>query len=425
MVQGTVCGSGIVQPVIRTDPLEDFNMDVRRARAILGAGVLTCVPVAASAQPPNNTCASAQPVSVPGLYTAVSVTGTTIGATADMAQSCGLGDNLDVWYSFIAPISGLWYFDTITSILFDTTLAIYSSCGGAQLACNDDIDGANSNFWSAIALTMGAGQSVRIRVSANTADSDVFRLNIVGAQNNANNSCTGADTIVADQPRSGSTLLATTDFVLPAASCGIHPGSGGGRDVFYAYTPTVTQPYRITLCGSNFDTVLAVLTDCSGSASSVVACNDDSAICSDVLKSHLAGVPLTAGFRYLIRIAGFDYVPPDLGTYTLIITPVTMAVCCRGATCSLLPVNLCGPVPGSGGTVFGSGAACNTPGVPNTPCCFANYNKVSGINVQDIFDYLSDWFAGSSLAAVGGNGGTPPTVQHIFDFLAVWFVGGC
>ncbi len=400
-------------------------MDVRTTLASCGAAAITLAASAAMAVPPNDTCATAQTITVPGLYAAVSILGTTIDATSDFPQTCGLGDNLDVWYSFTAPVAGVWYFDTLNSLLFDTTLSIYSSCGGPQLACNDDIDFANSNFWSAITLSLAAGQTVKIRVAANTADADVFRINVVGLPNTANNSCATPDTIVVNQARSGSTLLATTDVSIPAISCGNQTGSGGGRDVFYAFTPAVTQPYAISLCGSGFDTVLAVLTNCSGSAGSIIACNDDSPTCSFNLNSYLPGVPLNAGVRYLIRVAGFDYVPADIGTYTLLITPEPIGICCRGAVCNFLPVSTCLPAPGTAGTVFGQGLACNASTSTTTPCCYANYNKVNGISVQDIFDYLSDWFAGSSLTAIGGNGTQTPTVQSIFAFLSAWFAGGC
>jgi hypothetical protein len=77
--------------------------------------------------------------------------------------------------------------------------------------------------------------------------------------------------------------------------------------------------------------------------------------------------------------------------------------------------------------VFVSGStACNTSNTSNTPCCLADYNKTGGVSVQDIFDFLADWFAGSPYANTGGNGSaTSLSVQNIFDFLAAWFAGGC
>ncbi len=59
-----------------------------------------------------------------------------------------------------------------------------------------------------------------------------------------------------------------------------------------------------------------------------------------------------------------------------------------------------------------------------TPCCYADFNKVNGANVQDIFDFLSAWFAGSPFAHVGGDGTPQPlTVSDIFSFLSAWFAG--
>ena len=48
-----------------------------------------------------------------------------------------------------------------------------------------------------------------------------------------------------------------------------------------------------------------------------------------------------------------------------------------------------------------------------------DWNHSGAVTVQDIFDFLSSWFAGSGdFNGVGGS-----TVQDIFDFLAAWFVG--
>lgn len=395
-------------------------------RSIGAAMVFAAAGSGTLAQPANNFCANAQAVTVSGLNVAVSVNGTTLNATSDLAQTCGLSDELDVWYTFTAPATGMWTFDTLNSVLFDTSLAIYSSCGGTLLACNDDIDAANGYFWSAIRISLTQNQTIKIRVAGNNSDADVFRLNVVGEASNSNDACANAQTVLANQPRSGTTLAATTEFTLPAASCGSFAGSRGGRDVFYAFTPSTTGPYKVSLCTSGFDTTLAVLTGCSGAPASVVACNDDSGNCSPANRSEVPAVSLTAGVRYIIRVAGFDYEPADYGTYTLLITPLTIGVCCRGATCSFLNVADCTLTPGNGaGLAFGNSPSCNVPGNARFPCCYADYNKVNGINVQDIFDYLSDWFAGNPLAAFGGPGNTAPTVQHIFDLINAWFTGGC
>jgi hypothetical protein len=57
------------------------------------------------------------------------------------------------------------------------------------------------------------------------------------------------------------------------------------------------------------------------------------------------------------------------------------------------------------------------------PCCRADFNKVDGITIQDIFDYLNAWFEGSAFTHLATPGAA--TIQDIFDFLNLWFAGGC
>ncbi len=116
-------------------------------------------------------------------------------------------------------------------------------------------------------------------------------------------------------------------------------------------------------------------------------------------------------------------------------------VCCRGATCSTAfadaaacqaAVNTTAPL-----TVVSkfvpSASVCNTPvtvpgslGNTVSPCCYADFNHNNSLEVQDIFDFLNDWFAGKKAAIVGGDGTTGTlAVQNIFDFLNAWFAGGC
>lgn len=52
--------------------------------------------------------------------------------------------------------------------------------------------------------------------------------------------------------------------------------------------------------------------------------------------------------------------------------------------------------------------------------CVADFNNSGATTTQDIFDYLSAWFAGSPSADVNGGG---LSVQDIFSFLAAWFAG--
>ena len=120
-----------------------------------------------------------------------------------------------------------------------------------------------------------------------------------------------------------------------------------------------------------------------------------------------------------------------LDDITVCIQSATAGVCCRGSTCSttVASATACtgSLVAGqTAGAAFAAAGSCNATGNATSPCCYANYNKVNGVNVQDIFDFLGDWFAGSPFANVGGTGAAAAlTVQNIFDFLNDWFAGGC
>jgi hypothetical protein len=54
--------------------------------------------------------------------------------------------------------------------------------------------------------------------------------------------------------------------------------------------------------------------------------------------------------------------------------------------------------------------------------CLADFNCSGGVSVQDIFDFLGAYFAGSPTADVNGSG-DQPTVEDVFDFLIAYFAG--
>lgn len=69
----------------------------------------------------------------------------------------------------------------------------------------------------------------------------------------------------------------------------------------------------------------------------------------------------------------------------------------------------------------GNTARTLTPVVSLIPCCTADFNSSGAVTVQDIFDFLSEYFAGGPRADINGAGGL--SVQDIFDFLAAYFAG--
>ena len=119
-------------------------------------------------------------------------------------------------------------------------------------------------------------------------------------------------------------------------------------------------------------------------------------------------------------LAAFDAEFPNLNCNP----PPPSGVCCRGATCNAAVAQSGCVASGTAGALFAAAAVtCNAPDAA-TPCCHADYNKSGTVTVQDIFDFLSGWFAASPFAKVGGDGAAgTPSVQDIFGFLSAWFTG--
>ena len=66
------------------------------------------------------------------------------------------------------------------------------------------------------------------------------------------------------------------------------------------------------------------------------------------------------------------------------------------------------------GTAFDA----NHDGVIDDCQCLADWSG-GGVSVQDIFDFLNDWFTSNADFNHSGN----TEIQDIFDFLNAWFIG--
>ncbi len=485
---------------------------------------LTCTvnPCPQPPAPSNDICetvVTANTPRVPG--TGGVVTGTNAQALTDGNALCTAGYR-DVYFLFTPTVGGDWQFDTCATLpTFDTMISIHSACpadSSTQIACNDDSCGLLSRT-NALGLT--AGVQVIIRVGSYSAANlgGPFTLTVgqieAGACCNAiSGACTSTtvgaagcgsgtsyqgqgtsctpnicvqppppanDECGATNPAltvgvsiSGTNVLATTSTTLTGTLCpnGL-TASGGTNDVFFRFVAPATADYEANMCGSTFDTVLSVHSDCPATEAGLIGCNDDSTnvgntACTDGgTRSRIPHLALTAGTLYTIRAAGYaggtgafnlviNYVDPAsigsccvsttctlsdaagcAGTFTVAgsCTPSpcggSAGVCCRGATCttSITSAVSCAATLVGGqtaGATFTTAAACNAAVISNSPCCYADYNKQNGITVTDIFNFLTDWFAGSPYARVGSTGGPGPlAVQNIFDFLTNWFAGGC
>ena len=107
--------------------------------------------------------------------------------------------------------------------------------------------------------------------------------------------CGDAGFVQAGTVYNGDTTTATNDG---SASCGL---SGSSRDVWFKYRPVADGVLTVILCGSGYDTVASVHTDCPGTTTGQLWLQPDD-FCG--LQSTVA-VPVQAANTYTIRIAGF------------------------------------------------------------------------------------------------------------------------
>jgi hypothetical protein len=139
-----------------------------------------------------------------------------------------------------------------------------------------------------------------------------------------------------------STVNATTDGPNEA-----NLGFGAGntqinQDVWFIYTATCTGTVTVSLCGSNFNTKLAVYNGatCPTGPNTAIAGNDDSSVCGAASTQSRTTFESTAGSQYLIRIGGFS---TGAGNVNMSVS------CAASAVCNFADIAGLGGTPGSDG----------------------------------------------------------------------------
>jgi beta propeller repeat protein len=240
--------------------------------------------------------------------------------TAD--QRCpAVSGNIVVWTDYRNGSGDIYGYNLLTQtefpICIDDEQQEYPAISGNIVVWQDnwtgdnDIYGYNLATQKQFAITFDSTEEVNPAISGNIvvwADNRNVNWDIYGKYISSHDQCENAIPVQLNVPYSGSTMAATgTDIT----SCGYNDKF----DVWHSFTPTATYDYTISLCGSSFNTTLAVFDNCGGAE---LACNDDTepGICSSTSQSQLT-VHLVKGSTYLIRIAGYN---GATGNYTLTVT---------------------------------------------------------------------------------------------------------
>lgn len=273
--------------------------------------------------PSNDSCSTPLTVSV-GTTNFDSTNATTDGP--DEPGSCSFFGythiESDLWFCFTPSSTG----DVTVSLCgsgYDTKLGVYEGCicpSSAPIACNDDA--CSGALQSEVMFAGVAGQDYMIRVGGYQGATGTGTLEI---SVDTTDTCADA-TPVTEGSFAFTNVGATTDGPDEPGSCDFFGYTQIGADVWFSYVASCSGDVTVSLCGSLYDTKLAVYagSTCPTTASAF-ACNDDA--CSGALQSEVTFGAM-AGESFLIRVGGYQAAE---GTGTLTISCETTNDDCTGA----------------------------------------------------------------------------------------------
>ncbi len=289
-------------------------------KKILFSFIVVLIGMQVKAQvPTNDLCAGAIVVSCGDIITGDT---TMAGESDEPTDACGTFNNSDaggVWYS-IAGTGDIITVSLCNNTDFDTQIAVYSgNCNGQVcIGGNDQSCGNQSEF----SFTSDASTDYLVYVYGwGTADNNAgpFELAITCQAPPppvTNDLCADALDIECGDSVFGTTVGATQDDE-PDTLCGVF-NNGTSPGVWYSFTGT-GDIVTVSLCGSDFDTLLQVFSgNCNGLV--CVAGNDDNfAACGAGNNSELT-FESDASTEYLFYINGFG---AATGNYNIEITCVS------------------------------------------------------------------------------------------------------
>jgi hypothetical protein len=147
----------------------------------------------------------------------------------------------------------------------------------------------------------------------------------IGEQPPVNDLC--ADALnVGDGTTPFTNEFAATDGPDEPSQCSSGGDSNVGCDIWYKYTASCDGVVTLNLCGSQYDTKVAVYDGACPVIASAIACNDDSNVCgAGSTRSHLTFNAVN-GATYRIRIGGFKCAVGD-GTIGISCAAVCVGDC--------------------------------------------------------------------------------------------------
>ncbi len=331
----------------------------------------TFTPVSA-ATPANDTCATAVDLNALTLPYRPLID---VGAAGEDDSSC-LGVHHGVWYTFTPPWSGYLAINEYGPQAVKWAVG-YVDC--STPTCVNGGDPSSSAFLSinpGVRVPVNIGEPVNLLVgtTSTSAPANPLQLNFVPTPDDCDLD------FAQPVPVPGSI---TADMTFARSTPGGVPSScemPGAQDLWYSVTIPSTGSY--TVRATPIEPWYARLEvslysgGCPDLGGALVACSARQPLIGAVSNAVVSVQQTLTPGTYIVRVA----VSSD--TFDALFTRFTLEV----------------------------GAACP-----------ADFNGVNGVTVQDIFDFLTAWLAGSPSADFNHVNGV--TVQDIFDFLTAWLAG--
>lgn len=161
----------------------------------------------------------------------------------------------------------------------------------------------------------------------------------------ANDDCATGSAPISDGVAAFDSSGASTDGPVESG-CGFLVNNRIDNDIWFDYVATCSETLFVDLCGSSFDTRVAIYEGdaCPTAPDGATACDDDSCGPSPRFQSHVSLAGVTLGQHYQIRVGGFNF---ESG-------PGELHIGCGANVCEVAQRNCCdagadpGPGPGCG-----------------------------------------------------------------------------
>jgi len=211
-----------------------------------GTGNLTVSCDGSVSAPENDDCANATVIGDgTHAFSSENASGTDI-------TSCTSNDSQDIWFEYVATCSGQVTATTCGDADFDTSVSVWTACGGSEIACNDDFDGCGTT--STVTFMATSGTSYWIRVAGYNGQTGTGNLTVScdGSITSPENDNCGDVTPVALATGSSVTFTGTT---VGASNVGdFEPGSeleGEAPTVWHAFTLSECANVTVSYCDTD------------------------------------------------------------------------------------------------------------------------------------------------------------------------------